>query len=176
MKQHALVLILLACVHMPAILMAKETRKMNDLSITSPAFEHNTSIPGRYTCDGRDISPPLLIESVPNGTESLALIMDDPDAPVGIWVHWILWNIPPHTREIKENRPPSGTVLGLNNWNRISYGGPCPPYGTHRYYFKLYALDTTLNLAPASTRADLERAMQGHILAQGELMGTYRRK
>lgn len=176
LKIQTLILLLMACIHMPVILMAKETKKMEDLSITSPAFDHKMAIPGRYTCDGRDINPPLLIESVPSETKSLALIMDDPDAPVGNWVHWVIWNIPPRTREIKENSLPSGAMQGLSSWKRNSYGGPCPPYGTHRYFFKLYALDTTLNLTPASTKADLEHAMQGHILAHGELMGTYRRK
>ena len=175
-KRTLLRLVMLACILMPATLMAKEARKMADLKITCNSFAHNTEIPERYTCDGKDISPPLLIEAVPDGAKSLALIMDDPDAPVGIWVHWVLWSIPPQTREIKENSLPVGAVQGLNSWKRNSYGGPCPPSGTHRDFFKLYALDTILNLAPASTKADLERAMHGHILAQGELMGTYRRK
>ena len=149
---------------------------MSDLTITSPAFTHKTAIPARYTCDGLDINPPLLIDLVPGGAKSLALIMDDPDAPVGIWVHWVVWNIPPETREIKENSLPAGAAQGLSSWKQNKYGGPCPPSGIHRYFFRLYALDTTLKLAPESTNATLERAMQGHILAQGELMGTYRRK
>lgn len=176
MQRLTLLMVLLACILMPAIIMAKEARKMTDLSISSPAFAHKTAIPGRYTCDGRDINPPLLIDAVPGGAKSLALIMDDPDAPVGIWVHWVVWNIPPQTREIRENSLPAGAVQGLNGWKRNSYGGPCPPSGSHRYFFRLYALDTTLSLAPAVTKADLERAMQGHIIAQGELMGTYQRK
>lgn len=176
MKNRTLLLVLLACILMPATLMAKEARKMADLTITSPAFAHKTAIPERYTCDGRDINPPLLIDAVPGGAKSLALIVDDPDAPVGIWVHWVVWNIPPQTLEIKENSLPAGAVQGLNGWKRNRYGGPCPPSGIHRYFFKLYALDTTLNLAPPSTKADLERAMLGHIIAQGELIGTYQRK
>jgi hypothetical protein len=176
MKNRTLLLVLPACILMPTILMSKEAIKMTDLKITSPAFAHKTPIPERYTCDGRDINPPLLIDAVPSEAKSLALIMDDPDAPVGIWIHWVVWNIPPQTREIKENSLPAGAVQGLNGWKRNSYGGPCPPSGIHRYFFKIYALDTTLSLAQPITKADLERAMQRHIVAQGELMGTYQRK
>lgn len=177
MKKSTLLPVLLACVLMPPTLMAKEAKLMADLKITSPAFAHKTAIPERYTCNGRDINPPLHIDAVPGAAKSLALIVDDPDAPGGIWVHWVAWNIPPQTREIKENSPPAaGAVQGLSDWKRNRYGGPCPPSGTHRYFFKLYALDTTLNLAPASSKADLEQAMQGHILAKGELIGIYRRK
>lgn len=149
---------------------------MTDLKITSPAFAHKSAIPERYSCDGRDINPALLIDAVPDGAKSLALIMDDPDAPMGTWVHWVVWNIPAQTGEIKESSLPAGAVQGLNSWKRNSYGGPCPPSGTHRYFFKLYALDTVLNLAASSTKADLEHAMQGHIIARGELLGTYQRK
>jgi Raf kinase inhibitor-like YbhB/YbcL family protein len=105
----------------------------------------------------------------------MALIMDDPDAPVGTWVHWVVWNIPTETRAIEENVLPSGAIQGKNSWKRNNYGGPCPPAGKHRYFFKIYALDIVLNLDQASTKNDLERAMHGHILAQGEIMGTYRR-
>lgn len=176
MQRLTLLMVLLACILMPAIPMAKEAIKMADLSITSPAFAHKTAIPERYTCDGRDINPPLLIDAVPGGTKSLALIVDDPDAPAGTWVHWVVWNIPPQTREIRESSLPAGAVQGLNGWKRNGYGGPCPPSGIHRYIFRLHALDSILKLPPAATKADLERAMQGHIIAQGELMGTYRRK
>lgn len=149
---------------------------MTDLTITSSAFANKTAIPGRYTCDGQDVSPPLQIDAIPAGTNSLAIVMDDPDAPAGTWVHWVIWNIPPQTREIKENSLPSGGVQGMNSWKRNRYGGPCPPSGTHRYFFRLYALDITLNLPPSSTKAALEAAMQGHIIGQGELMGTYRKR
>ena len=152
----------------------KEMR-MNELQITSPVFAAGGTIPVRYTCDGEDVSPPLAFGPVPPGTLSLALIVDDPDAPVGVWVHWVAWNIPPTTREIKENGLPASGVQGLNDWKRNNYGGPCPPSGTHRYFFRIYALDTVLNLPPSTTKAALERAMQGHILAQGELKGSYRR-
>lgn len=149
---------------------------MTDLPITSPAFVHKTAIPARYTCDGLDINPPLTFDAVPDGAKSLALIVDDPDAPAGMWVHWVVWNIPPHVREIKENRLPAGVTQGLNDWKRNRYGGPCPPSGTHRYFFKIYALDTTLNLPLSTKKDELEHAMRGHIIAQSELMGTYRRK
>lgn len=149
---------------------------MSVLRISSPAFAHGEAIPARYTCDGQDTNPPLAVGDVPAGTRSLALIVDDPDAPMGTWVHWVMWNIPPESREIGENSVPAGAVQGVNSWKRNRYGGPCPPSGTHRYFFRLYALDTALTLAPTIASAALERAMAGHILATGELMGTYRRK
>ena len=104
------------------------------------------------------------------------MIMDDPDAPVGTWVHWLVWDIPAQTHNVPENSQPSGAIQGRNSWKRNSYGGPCPPSGTHRYFFKLYALDTVLSLSPSSSKAELEQAMQGHILAKGELLGIYRRQ
>lgn len=171
-----LLLCMLASMLMPPYLMAREAGKMLALTITSAAFAHQTAIPGRYTCDGQDTSPPLQIGAVPAGAKSLALVMDDPDAPAGTWVHWVVWNIPPHSGEIKENSLPAGAEQGVNSWKRNSYGGPCPPSGTHRYFFKLYALDITLNLPLSSTKAALEGAMQGHIIAKGELLGTYRRR
>jgi len=149
-----------------------ETRDMNELKITSPAFEANGEIPNKYTCDGADINPPLHIEGIPKETQSLVLIMDDPDAPGGTWDHWIVWNIPP-VDTIEEDSVP-GTE-GRNDFRRQAYGGPCPPSGTHRYFFKVYALDTTLDLPPTATKADVEQAMEGHILAQGELIGRYSR-
>lgn len=148
---------------------------MGTLTITSPAFKQGEAIPARYTCDGGDSNPPLVIGNTPPATRSLAIIMDDPDAPMGTWVHWVAWNIPAQTREISEAGPPSGAFLGMNSWKRNSYGGPCPPSGLHRYYFRIYALDTLLHLNSSSTKGGLEQAMQGHILAKGELMGTYKR-
>lgn len=153
-----------------------EVCAMEKVTISSPAFSAGAAMPAKYTCDARDVSPPLVIGSVPAGTRSLALIMDDPDAPGGTWVHWVLWNIPPETREIPENAVPVGAKQGRNSWKRASYGGPCPPSGMHRYVFKLYALDTTLNLAPSAGKAELERAMQGHLLAAGQCLGTYARR
>ncbi len=170
---------------LPAILLAlfmavpgmgKELKKMKEMTVTSAAFTEGKPIPSLYTCEGKDVNPPLAFGSVPAGTRSLALIVDDPDAPVGTWVHWVMWNIPPDIREIGEGRLPPGAKQGMNDFRRNSYGGPCPPSGTHRYYFRLYALDTTLDLAPSTDRAALERAMKGHILAGGLLMGTYRRR
>ncbi len=154
----------------------KEVVRMDSLTISSSAFSHGEAIPARYTCNGADASPPLVIGKIPPTARSLALIMDDPDAPAGTWVHWVVWNIPVQTREILENTLPPGASQGRNGWKRNSYGGPCPPSGTHRYFFRLYALDTSLQLTSSATKADLERAMQGHILAKGELMGTYRRR
>ena len=144
------------------------------MKLTSAAFAHNESIPSKYTCDGTDINPPLAIEGVPAGAASLALIMDDPDAPVGTWDHWIVWNIPPQTTLIGEKSVPG--VQGKNGWGRSDYGGPCPPKGTHRYFFKLYALDIKPDLKAGAPKAALEKAMQGHILAQTELIGLYQRK
>jgi len=145
---------------------------MKTLSVSSPAFENNKLIPAKYTCDGDDVNPPLTIEGTPAETKSLVLIVDDPDAPSGTWDHWVVWNIPP-TNRIEENTVP-GTE-GLNTYRKHSYGGPCPPWGTHRYFFKVYALDTLLDLSPNSSKKDVEKAVQGHVLARGELIGLYRR-
>ncbi|MGD0230200.1 MAG: YbhB/YbcL family Raf kinase inhibitor-like protein [Syntrophorhabdales bacterium] len=144
------------------------------MRISSPAFTENSKIPKQYTCDGQDVSPPLTITGVPEGVASLALIVDDPDAPVGTWVHWVVWGINPATREIKEGSLPKGAVQGINSFRKNDYGGPCPPSGSHRYFFKLYALDKAVILDPHATKADLERTMKGHIVAQAETMGRYR--
>jgi Raf kinase inhibitor-like YbhB/YbcL family protein len=149
---------------------------MNDLKITSPAFSMNGLIPSQYTCDGKDVNPPLLIENLPPGTQSLALIVDDPDAPRGTWVHWVVWNIGPETREITENTLPPHALQGMNDFRQQSYGGPCPPSGTHRYFFKLYALDAKIKLGTGSVKAALEAAIKGHVLAKTELIGRYTRK
>ncbi len=154
----------------------KEGRKMGDMKLNSLAFVDNGAIPAHYTCDGKDTNPPLRIENVPGAARSLALIVDDPDAPVGMWVHWVVWNIDPKSREIGENSVPVGAAQGKNDWRRNSYGGPCPPSGAHRYFFKLYALDTTLNLGAGTTKVDLEKAMKGHVLAQAQLIGIYKRR
>jgi Raf kinase inhibitor-like YbhB/YbcL family protein len=146
---------------------------MKKLSVMSPTFENNQLIPAKYTCDGDNVNPPLAIDGVPEGTKTLALIVDDPDAPMGTWDHWIVWNIPATTSKIAENTVP-GTE-GMNDSRRRSYGGPCPPSGTHRYFFKVYALDVKLDLSPAARKRDVEKAMQGHVLAKGELVGLYRR-
>ena len=147
-----------------------------DMKLKSPALEHNRPIPEKYTCDGKDVNPALVVESAPGGAKSLALIVDDPDAPRGTWVHWVVWNIAPDTKEIKEHSVPAGASQGMNDFRKRDYGGPCPPSGTHRYFFKLYALDATLTLGAGATKADLERAMKGHIIEQTELIGLYTRK
>jgi len=146
---------------------------MKKLTIAAPAFENNGFIPSKYTCDGDDINPALNIDDIPPETKSLVLIADDPDAPMGTFDHWVVWNIPP-TNKIEEDSVP-GTE-GLNDFGKHSYGGPCPPSGTHRYFFKVYALDAKLNLNPNSRKKDVEKTMQGHILAQGEIIGIYKRK
>ncbi|MBI5124281.1 MAG: YbhB/YbcL family Raf kinase inhibitor-like protein [Candidatus Omnitrophica bacterium] len=143
------------------------------MKITSPAFRHMSYMPSKYTCDGDDINPPLSIENVPGGTKSLALIMDDPDAPMKTWVHWVVFDMLPDTKNIAENSIPG--KQGHNDSNGNNYGGPCPPSGTHRYFFKVYALDKVLGLDEGVTKKDLENAMAGHILAQAELVGLYKR-
>ena len=146
------------------------------LTIRSDSFENGQAIPSRFTADGADMSPALMIEGVPEGTVSLALIVDDPDAPMGTWVHWVVWNLPGGTTAIPEGRLPQGAVQGTNSWGRAAYGGPSPPRGQHRYFFKLYALDTKLDLSPKADKKMLLQAMNGHVLAQAELMGTYTRR
>lgn len=149
---------------------------MSTMKISSPAFKHNEMIPAKYTCDGADVNPALAIENAPAEAKSLALIMDDPDAPRGTWVHWVVWNVNPKIREIKENTVPDGGKQGMNDFRKHDYGGPCPPSGTHRYFFKLYALDTILDIQPNATKAQLEGAMKGHIIARTEMVGLYTRK
>jgi len=146
---------------------------LKELRITSPVFQNREIIPAKYTCDGVNVNPPLSIEGIPEGTRSLVLIVDDPDAPMETWDHWIVWNIPP-VEKIEENSVPG--IEGLNDFNKHSYGGPSPPSGTHRYFFKVYALDTKLDLNRNSRKEDVERAIEGHILAKGEIVGLYRRR
>lgn len=152
------------------------------ISINSSAFNNNGEIPSQYTCEGKDSSPPLAWSGIPNGAKSLALIVDDPDAPDPAapkmtWVHWVLYNLPPDSSGLPEGdrNLPTGTKEGINDFKRTSYGGPCPPIGRHRYFFKIYALDTVLNLK-TPTKAQLENAMKGHILGKSELIGTYQKK
>ena len=153
-----------------------EVEQMGELKLTSPAFKNNGKIPSKYTCDGDNVNPPLNIEGIPEKAKSLVLIVDDPDAPAGTWDHWLVWNIP-ITATIEENSVPEGAKQGLNDFKRHEYGGPCPPSGTHKYVFKLYALDTTLNMHNDSVKQDVENAMNnGHIIAQTKLIGLYSRK
>lgn len=151
------------------------------MTVTSTAFEEGGMIPSKYTCDADDISPALSWDGVPENTKSLALICDDPDAPAGIWVHWVIYNIPSDTGGLPEKCPADekfkdGTRTGINSWGKFGYGGPCPPGGTHRYYFKLYALDTVLDLSGKVDKKELLKGMEEHILAEAQLMGKYKRK
>jgi Raf kinase inhibitor-like YbhB/YbcL family protein len=149
--------------------------------ITSTAFAPGESIPIKFTCDGDDISPPLRWSDPPQGTQNFALIADDPDAPAGTWVHWVLYNLPAESRSLPEAVPPDADLAdggrhGQNSWRRLGYGGPCPPSGTHRYFFKLYALDSVPGLAAGASKDKLLNAMEGHILGQTEVMGVYSRQ
>jgi Raf kinase inhibitor-like YbhB/YbcL family protein len=151
-------------------------------SLQSSAFKQGTEIPRKFTCQGSDVSPALAWTGAPAGTKSFVLIADDPDAPAGTWVHWVLYELPAGTTQLAENAPkterlPAGGVQGTNDFKHIGYGGPCPPAGkAHRYFFKLYALDATVNLKPGVRKGEVELAMKGHILGQAELMGTYKRQ
>jgi Raf kinase inhibitor-like YbhB/YbcL family protein len=154
---------------------------MDEIKVTSPAFAEGQMIPAEYTADGRNISPPLEWSPAPEGTVSIALINDDPDAPMGTWVHWVVYNIPADVTSLEENVLPSetlpnGAIHGTTDFGRIGYGGPAPPSGTHRYYFKVYALDTMLDLPARATKGQVESVMAGHILAYGQLLGMYARK
>jgi len=146
--------------------------------LTSSAFANGEAIPRQFSCDGKDVSPPLEWRNVPQGTRSFSLICDDPDAPRGTWVHWMLYNLSADRLSLPENASaalPESALHGKNSWGRSDYGGPCPPSGTHRYFFKLYALDTMLDLKAGASKDQLLHAMGGHILAQAELMGVYKR-
>lgn len=146
------------------------------LQLTSSAFNESGSIPSQYTCDGDNISPPLSWQGVPEGTKSLALIVDDPDAPSKTWVHWVVYNIPETVHEALEGQSPKKSLQGTNDFHDMGYGGPCPPSGSHRYFFKLYALGSTLTLAPGATKQQVEQAMEGHILEKTALIGVYERR
>ena len=147
--------------------------KGETMKFSSPVFKNNQTIPSKFTCEGDDINPPLTISDIPPDAKSLALIVDDPDAPMGTWVHWVVFNIPATIQEINENSIPGRE--GVNDFDHSSYGGPCPPSGEHRYFFKLYALDKKLILADGVTKNDLEEAMKGHILSKAELVGLYKK-
>ncbi|HLC61436.1 MAG TPA: YbhB/YbcL family Raf kinase inhibitor-like protein [Candidatus Nanoarchaeia archaeon] len=152
----------------------QQTTEVINMHLTSSAFKHNGTMPSEFTCDGSNINPPLSITGVPANAKSLVLIVDDPDAVVGVWDHWVVFNINPSISEIKQDTQPQG-VAGKNSGGRNSYQGPCPPSGTHRYFFKLYALDATLNLPEGSTKKQVEPVMQSHILTKSELIGLYKR-
>ena len=149
------------------------SREGNAIRITSPAFEEGGNIPAKFTCNGANVNPALHIEQAPAEAKSLVLIVDDPDAPGGLFTHWLVWNIDPQIKIIPEGTAPAGTVQGETGFGKPGYGGPCPPSGTHRYFFKVFALDQTLDLKAGAKRAELEKAMHGHVIAQGQLMGRY---
>jgi len=159
----------------------EEDMNMNAISISSDVFENGGNLSSEYTCDGSDISPALSWHTAPAGTQSIALIVDDPDAPGKTWVHWVIYNIPTNATGLPAAVPKNktlddGSLQGKNDFGRIGYNGPCPPPGqNHRYFFKVYALDTTLNLKSGATKSQLEASMSGHILAQGEMIGKYKR-
>jgi Raf kinase inhibitor-like YbhB/YbcL family protein len=173
---YSLILFILLCVNQKN----NQTLGGKIMEIRSSAFKDGGFIPEKYTCDGLDISPPLEWSQVPDGTKSFTLICDDPDAPMGTWVHWVLYNLPGNTRELAGKVPPlevleNGARQGRNDFRRIGYGGPCPPRGTHRYYFKIYALDQNLDIGAGISVKELIGAMEGHVLAEGQLMGKYKR-
>jgi Raf kinase inhibitor-like YbhB/YbcL family protein len=145
------------------------------MKITTTAFQEGGNIPSKFTCDGADTNPALRFEGVPAEAKGLALIVDDPDAPSGLFTHWLIWNIDPKTASIEENSAPPNAVHGKNDFGKSGYGGPCPPSGTHRYFFKVFALDRQLDLPAGSKRGQLDAQMRGHVIAQGELMGRYSR-
>jgi len=148
----------------------------SSISITTSAFQAGGDIPAKFTCNGANESPQLKISDVPAEAKSLVLIVDDPDAPHGLFTHWIVWNIDPNTTDITGNGAPAGSIQGTNDFGKRNYGGPCPPSGTHRYFFKIFALDTKLDLKPSARRAELDEAMRHHTIARGELMGRYSHK
>ena len=146
------------------------------MKIASAAFANNSKIPSKYTCDGENVNPPFEFIDIPKKAKSLALIVDDPDAPSRVWVHWVVYNINPTTTKVDENSVLQDGIEGMTDFGKPGYGGPCPPSGTHRYFFKLYALDITLDLPPNATREMLEKTMQGHIIDKAELIGLYSRE
>ena len=176
------VLVMGACGPSPSpTVLSEEGGQVMAMQLTSSVFVQGEPIPTKYTCDGEDVSPPLAWGDPPRDTQSFVLIADDPDAPAGTWVHWVLYNLPAGARSLPEAvaadaELPDGSRHGQNSWRRLGYGGPCPPSGTHRYFFKLYALDEALDLGPGADKADTLKAMEGHILGQAELMGVYSKK
>jgi Raf kinase inhibitor-like YbhB/YbcL family protein len=168
MQKHTILIVMVA-----VFLLAGCTSnyEVTDMKLNSPAFENNGMIPSKYTCQGSDVSPPLEISEVPEGTKSLALIVDDPDAPMGTWVHWVVWGITSDKTEIKEGEVPG--KQGKNDFGKLNYGGPCPPSGTHRYFFKLYALDYVPGISEGSSKSELLENIEGHVVGKAELVGLY---
>jgi Raf kinase inhibitor-like YbhB/YbcL family protein len=164
-----------------SVLCFGEKGGITPIQIQSPAFKNNQTIPAQHTCDGQDLSPSLTWKNIPGKTQSIVLICDDPDAPAGTWVHWVCYDLPAETKSLPEGIPksdslPGGGKQGVTDFGTVGYGGPCPPSGTHRYFFKVYALDGELGLPAGKSKRDVEQAMKGHILAQGQLVGTYSKK
>ncbi len=158
-----------------AFALIRSASAAEEISISSVAFRSGEKIPEQFSCKGANISPPLQFPGVPPAARSLVLIVDDPDAPGGLFTHWLVWNIEPTTRQIAEKSSPAGAVQGTNDFGKTGYGGPCPPSGTHRYFFRIFALDQKLDLKSGAKRKELDRAMAGHIIARGELMGRFTR-
>jgi Raf kinase inhibitor-like YbhB/YbcL family protein len=180
-KHFTLFLLLILLCGVGTICIAQKGDGKMTIVVTSDAFKEGGMIPAEYTCDGKNISPPIKWQQVPKDAKSFALISDDPDAPIGIWVHWVMWNIPSDVNSLAQAIPTvkelqNGTKQGINDFQQHGYGGPCPPGGTHRYYFKVYALDTMLDLPDRATKKDLVAEMKNHIIAEGSLMGKYQRK
>lgn len=171
-----LAVVVAACARDAASDVADNQEVVGVLRLTSPSFQHNEVIPAKFTCEGDDVNPEFRIDGVPSSAKSLVLIMDDPDAPARVWEHWTVINIPPATTAIAEDSVPTGATQLTNDFRKVEWGGPCPPPGkVHRYQFKLYALDTVLNLGPSSRKADVEKAMKGHVIEEAVLVGTYKR-
>lgn len=155
--------------------LSQPTLPASIIGVTSSAFSQGQLIPKQYTCDGANINPPLALSGIPTNAKNVVIIMDDPDAPSGTWTHWVTWNISPDTKEIKSGIKPIGSIVGNNDFGESSYEGPCPPSGTHHYFFRIYALDIKVQLTPDFKRKNLEQEMSGHVVASGELMGKYSR-
>lgn len=175
MRRPIIFIILFLSIFLISSSMSQGATQKGGFKLSTSAFENNGQIQVKYTCDGANVNPSLKIENVPLEAKSLALIFDDIDAPRGTYVHWILWNIHPNTKEIKENSVPEGAVQGMNGFKKQNYGGPCPPRRAHKYVFKIYALDIFLNLDSHSTKTDLEKAIEGHVIAKAQWMGVYKR-
>jgi Raf kinase inhibitor-like YbhB/YbcL family protein len=171
-----IIIVILAIIYFALIKQRSENFSFKNMKISSPNFSNNEFIPVDFTCDGKDINPEIYIDEVPENTLSLVLIVDDPDAPMGVWTHWTMWNIPPQTKIIKQGSLPEGAVEGITSFGKPGWGGPCPPQGKpHRYFFKIFALDKKLDLSSSASRNDLEKAMEGHILDKAEFFGLYKR-
>ena len=160
---------------MMSIAFGQSSKSEAQITVASAAFQAGGAIPDQFTCKGANQNPPLQFQGVPKEAKSLVLIMDDPDAPGGLFTHWLVWNIDPATTQLSEKTVPPGAIQGRNDFGKSGYGGPCPPSGTHRYFFRVYALDRKLDLKSGATRRDLDKALAGHTIGQGELMGRYGR-